>query len=49
MRKKRLTLVLVKEKSDYRDASSVAERTSVSKSYATEVAQRTISTKFAPL
>ena len=49
MQEKRLTLILVKEKSDNPDASNMAERTNVSKGYATEVAQRTISTKCAPL
>jgi len=49
MQEKRLALILVEEKSDNPDASSVAERTNVSKSYATELAQCTIFTKFAPL
>jgi len=49
MQEKRLALILVKEKSNNPDASSVAERTNVSKSCATEVAQHTISPKFAPL
>ena len=48
MKEKILALILVKEKSDNQDASSMAERTNVSKGYATEVAQRTIYTKFAP-
>ena len=49
MQEKRLALILVKEKSNNPDASSMAERINVSKSYATEVVQRTISTKFSPL
>ena len=49
MQEKRLALIMVKEKSDNPNASSMAERTNVSKDYATEVVQRTISTKFAPL
>ena len=48
MQEKRLALILVK-KSDNPDASSMAERTNVSKGYATKVEQHTISTKFAPL
>ena len=48
MQEKRLALILVKEKSDNPDASSMADRTNVSKGYVTEVTQRTISTKFAP-
>ena len=49
MQEKRLALILVKEKSDNPDASSMAKRTNVSIGFATEVAQRTISAKFAPL